>query len=154
MRQTAVQALALLAHEEELHQEMFLLDVGVLEAFVRQAHLINYKDAALGALSSICASSISLRGPGHIPLATLEHEIRSMVSRVEASRAEAQHNPAKGAGAGADTDLEQGLAAFHSQLEAFEMDREWETASPTFAVVLDAMALFNPMASLNPRPPP
>ena len=144
VRQTAVQALALLAHEEELHQEMFLMDVGVFEAFVRQAHHINYKDAALGALSSICASSISLRGPGHIPLAALEHEIRSMVSRAEASRADAHVIYAKCPGADADMDLAHGLAAFHAQLEAYEMDRSWETVSPNFAGVLDIMASFTP----------
>ena len=44
----AIQAIALLAHEEALHQEIFQFHIGVLEAFVLQAHLTNYMDTALG----------------------------------------------------------------------------------------------------------
>lgn len=53
VRQQAIQAIALLAHEEALHEEIFLMDKGVLEAFVRQAHLTNYKDKALGGKRSL-----------------------------------------------------------------------------------------------------
>ena len=48
MSAQAIQAIALLAHEEALHQEIFQFHIGVLEAFVLQAHLTNYMDTALG----------------------------------------------------------------------------------------------------------
>ena len=166
VQEQAVQALGLLAQEDELQEE--LMAGGVLLPLARQAGKSYWAETALAALVAVCASSLSLTGS---KLQMLEAEISRLLRLTVASEGalhegeveskglakgfeEADgvgdgHGEARergsatgqchGQGKNGIATLKKGLVALWGQLQVLELDKSWEAASPAFAPVLEAM---------------